>query len=181
MTNLSPGIFVPGDTFREKNMKKINIGKVVTTHGVRGDIKVYPHTNVEDMFGKLKKIYIGEDEFKILSVKYTKGCPVLNIDGLNTVEEAQELIGKPVYADESDLPKLEEDSFYLKDIIGCTAVDEQEEEIGKITDVIFTGANDVYEITAYDERKILVPAVKEFILNVNIADKKITVKLIEGM
>lgn len=162
-------------------MKKINIGKVVTTHGVRGDIKVYPHTNVEDMFGKLKKIYIGDQEYKVSSTKYAKGCPVLNIDGLNTVEEAQKLIGKPVFADEENLPKLEADSFYLKDIIGCMAVSEQGEEIGKITDVIFTGANDVYEISARADRKILVPAVKEFILNVNIKNKKITVKLIEGM
>ena len=162
-------------------MKKINIGKIVTTHGVRGDIKVYPHTNIEDMFGKLKKIYIGDEEYKISSVKYAKGCPVLNINGLNTVEEAQKLIGKQVFADEEGLPKLEEDSFYLKDIIGCTAMNEQDGDIGKITDVMFTGANDVYEITAESGRKILVPAVKEFILNVNVADKIITVKLIEGM
>lgn len=162
-------------------MKKINIGKVVTTHGVRGDIKVYPHTNVEDMFSKLKKIYIGDGEYKISSVKYAKGCPVLNIGGLNTVEDAQKLIGSQVFADETSLPKLEEDSFYLKDIIGCKAIDEQGDEIGKITDVIFTGANDVYEITAQSDRKILVPAVKEFVLDINIKDKKITVKLIKGM
>lgn len=162
-------------------MKKINIGKVVTTHGVRGDVKVYPHTNVDDMFGKLKKIYIGTEEYKISSVKYAKGCPVLNLNGVNTVEEAQLLIGKQVFADEASLPKLEEDSFYLKDIIGCAAVDEQGGEIGKITDVMFTGANDVYEITTESGRKILVPAVKEFILKVDISDKKITVKLIEGM
>lgn len=181
LTNLSPGILKPGDILTGDKMKKINIGKVVTTHGVRGDIKVYPHTNVEDMFGKLKKIYIGEEEYKISSVKYAKGCPVLNIDGLITLETAQKLIGKPVFADENSLPKLEEDSFYLKDIIGCIAIDEQGGKIGEITDVIFTGANDVYEITTESGRKILVPAVKEFILDVKIKDKKITVKLIEGM
>lgn len=162
-------------------MKKVNIGKVVTTHGVRGDIKVYPHTNVEDMFTKLKNIYIGETEYKILSVKYAKGCPVININGLDTVEDAQKLIGKQVFADESALPKLQEDNYYLKDIIGCMAVDESGAEIGEISDVLFTGANDVYEITAQKDRKILVPAVKEFILDVNIKEKKITVKLIEGM
>ena len=181
MTNLSPGILKPGDILTGEFMKKINIGKVVTTHGVRGDIKVYPHTNVEDMFDELKKIYIGEAEYKILSVKYGKGCPVLNIDGLNTTNDAQKLIGSQVFADEISLPKLEEDNFYLKDIIGCAAIDEQGEEFGKITDVIFTGANDVYEITAENDRKILVPAVKEFILDVNIKDKKIMVKLIQGM
>lgn len=172
---------MPGDTFKVKIMKKINIGKVVTTHGVRGDIKVYPHTNVEDMFGKLKKIYIGEEEYKIGSVKYAKGCPVLSIASVNTVEEAQLLIGKQVYADEKNLPELDEDNYYLKDIIGCTAEDDEGVEIGKITDVIFTGANDVYEITAPEGRKILVPAVKEFILSVDITEKIIKVKLIEGM
>ena len=161
-------------------MKKINIGKVVTTHGVRGDIKVYPHTNVENMFAKLKKVYIGEEERKILSVKYAKGCPVLNLDGTNTVEEAQLLIGKPVFANEEDLPNLEQDSYYLKDIIGCIAVDE-EKEIGKITDVIFTGANDVYQIETETGREMLVPAVKEFVLNVDIKNKKIKIRLIEGM
>lgn len=162
-------------------MKKINIGKVVTTHGVRGDIKVYPHTNVEDMFSKLKKVYIGENEQKILSVKYAKGCPVLNIDGVNTVEQAQLLIGKQVFADEASLPKLEEDSFYLKDIIGCVAVDENDAEIGKVIDVIFTGANDVYQIETESGREMLVPAVKEFIINVDVKNKKIKIRIIEGM
>ena len=162
-------------------MKKINIGKVVTTHGVRGEIKVYPHTNVDKMFDKLKKIYIGDEEKNILSVKYAKGCPVLKLDGVLTVEMAKELVGKQTFADEKDLPKLEDDSYYLKDIIGLKAVDENGKEIGEITDVIFTGANDVYEITTPEEREILVPAVKEFILNINLKNKTITVKLIEGM
>ena len=162
-------------------MRKINIGKVVTTHGVRGDIKVYPHTNVEDMFLKLKKVYIGEEEKKIFSVKYAKGCPVLNIEGVNTVEEAQLLIGKQVFADEAALPKLEEDAFYLKDIIGCMAVDKEENEIGKVTDVIFTGANDVYQIETESGREMLVPAVKEFIIEVDVKAKKIKIRLIDGM
>ena len=162
-------------------MKKINIGKVVTTHGVRGEIKVYPHTNVDRMFDKLKKIFLGNDEKKIISVKYAKGCPVLKLDGVDTVEMGKEFVGKQVFAEEKDLPKLEDDSYYLKDIIGLTAVDENGEEIGKITDVIFTGANDVYEITTPGEREILVPAVKEFVLDINLDEKVIKVKLIEGM
>ena len=176
-----PSIFILGKAIWVIVMKKINIGKVVTTHGVRGDIKIYPHTNVEDMFDKLKKIYIGDAEYKIISVKYAKGCPVLNLSTLNTVEEAKTLVGKPVLVEEKNLPQLEENNFYLKDIIGCTALDELGITVGKITDVIFTGANDVYEITAPEGRKILVPAVKEFILNVHIQSKTIKVKLIEGM
>ena len=162
-------------------MKKINIGKVVTTHGVRGDIKVYPHTNVENMYAKLKKVFVGEEERKIRSVKYAKGCPVLNLEGTNTVEEAQLLVGKQVFADENDLPNLEQDSYYLKDIIGCTAVDEDEKEIGKITDVIFTGANDVYQIETENGREMLVPAVKEFVLEVDIKNKKVKIRIIDGM
>lgn len=162
-------------------MKKINIGKVVTTHGVRGEIKVYPHTNVEKMFDKLKKICVGDEEKKVISVKYAKGCPVLKLDGITTVEMAKELVGRQVFADEKDLPKLEEDSYYLKDIIGLNAVDENGVKIGEITDVIFTGANDVYAITTPEDREILVPAVKEFVLKVSLESKTVTVKLIEGM
>ncbi|MFA7637145.1 MAG: ribosome maturation factor RimM [Monoglobales bacterium] len=162
-------------------MKKINVGKVVTTHGVCGDVKIYPHTNVEDMFSSLKKIYIGDAEYNILSVKYAKGCPVLKLDGISTVENAQTLIGSQVFAEENALPELEKDSFYLKDIIGCIAIDEKGERIGKISDVIFTGANDVYQISGDNGRDILVPAVKEFILNVDIDKKEIVIKLIEGM
>lgn len=162
-------------------MKKINIGKVVTTHGIKGEIKIYPHTNVEDMFKKLKNIYLGDKEYKILSVKYAKNCPVLKLEGVASVEEAQLLIGKEAVVDEAKLPNLEENSYYIKDIVGLTAKDENGETIGEVTDVIFTGANDVYEITTEKERTILVPAVKEFILNVNLKEKIIVVKLIEGM
>lgn len=162
-------------------MQKINIGKVVTTHGVRGEIKVYPHTNVDKMFDKLKKIYVGDEEKKVIAVKYAKGCPVIKLDGILTVEMAKELVGRQIFAEEKDLPKLEENSYYLKDIIGLTAVDETGSEIGKITDVIFTGANDVYEITTPEEREILVPAVKEFVLKISLENKTVTVKLIEGM
>lgn len=162
-------------------MKKINIGKIVTTRGIRGEIKIFPHTNVTDMFDKLKTVYIGENEEKIEFVKHIKGCVSVKLGGVDTPEEAQKLVGKQVFVDEKMLPSLEENSFYLKDIIGCDVKDAEENFVGKITDVIFTGANDVYEITSEEDRKILVPAVKEFILNVDIKNKLITVNLIEGM
>lgn len=162
-------------------MSKINIGKIVTTHGVRGEVKVYPHTNVENMFGTLKEIIIDSEKYKILSVKYAKNCPVLKLENITTMEMAEKLIGKGVFADESKLPKLEENTFYIKDIVGLDAVEESGEKIGKVTDVIFTGANDVYEITTPEDKKILLPAVKEFVLKVDIKQKKMIIKLIEGM
>ncbi len=162
-------------------MSEISVGKIVNVRGLHGEIKVLPHTNVENMFEKLKSIKILGNDYKIKSVKHIKNCVALLLDTVDTVEKATDLVGNELFVKEENMPKLEKDNYYLKDLIGVDVTDINEGELGKLTNVYFTGANDVYEITAKDGKTSLIPAVKEFVKEIDIDKKIMTVELIEGM
>ncbi len=162
-------------------MKKIDIGKVVNVRGVHGEMKILPHSNVENLFSKLKELYIGDEVFVIKQAKLVKSCAAVTVEGIDTPEKAKEYVNKIVYALEDALPKTDKDEYYIKDMIGIQVEDIDGNLIGTLTNVFFTGANDVYEITAENGKTVLVPAVKEFIKTVDLINNKITIKLIEGM
>ena len=162
-------------------MNKIDVGKIVNVRGIKGEIKIFPHSNINDLFGQKKKIYIDDIGFEVAEAKKIKNCAALKLAGIDAPEKAREYVGKTVYADENDLPETEKDEYYVKDILGITVSDDDRGEIGKISDVFFTGANDVYEITCENGKKVLIPAVKEFIKEVDLKGKKMRVRLIEGM
>ena len=162
-------------------MGKIDVGKIVNVRGVRGEMKILPHSNVENLFSKLKKIYIEDELFNIKQSKLVKNCAAITVEGVDTPEKAREYVHKTVYADEKDMPGTAKNEYYIKDLIGIKVVDTEKGEIGTLSQVFFTGANDVYEITQSNGKTALIPAVKEFIKEVNVAEGKITVTVIEGM
>lgn len=162
-------------------MAEISVGKIVNVRGLQGEIKVLPHTNVENMFEKVKVVNISGVEYKIKSVKHIKNCVALLLEGIDTIEKATDLVGSELFVKEEKMPKLEKDNYYIKDLIGIMVTDVNEGELGALTNVYFTGANDVYEITANDGKTSLIPAVKEFIKEIDIDKKTMTVELIEGM
>lgn len=160
----------------------IKIAKVVTTRGIKGEIKLISFSNISDLFESLTDVIIGEVEYRIEHVKYVKNCVILKLAGIENPEDARAiLVGKDVFAREEDMPELEDDSYYVKDMIGIKVYDDSDEYIGKIKSIFFTPANDVYEIEQEDGKTVLIPAVKEFVENIDMPNKKITVKLIEGM
>ncbi len=162
-------------------MNKIDVGKVVNVRGIRGELKILPHTNVENLFSAIKKIYIGDELFKIIQVKSIKNCVGITVEGIDTPEKAREYVHKTVFAEEMDMPAVGENEYYIKDIIGINVYDTEDNLLGTLSEVYFTGANDVYEILCENGKKALIPAVKEFIKSVNLKEKKMTVELIEGM
>lgn len=162
-------------------MAEISVGKIVNVRGLRGEIKVLPHTNVENMFEKLKSVNISGAEYKIVSVKHIKNCVALLLETVDTIEKATDLVGNELFVKEENMPKLEKGDYYLKDLIGLEVTDVTEGALGKLTNVFFTGANDVYEITAKDGKTSLIPAVFEFIKEIDIDKKTMLVELIEGM
>ena len=160
----------------------IKIAKVVTTRGIKGEIKLVSFSNISDLFESLTEVIIADTSYKIEHVKYVKNCVILKLSGIENPEDARAiLVGKDVYVRGEDMPELEDDSYYVKDMIGVQVYDESEGYIGKIKSVFFTPANDVYEIETEDGKTVLIPAVKEFIENIDMANKKMNVKLIEGM
>ena len=162
-------------------MEKVKIGKVVNTRGIRGEIKLVPYSNVENLFERLEKVSIGEETVSIEDVKHVKTTVILKLKNIETPEEAQRLVGKLVYADQADMPALEKDNYYVKDILSSKVYTVDGEYLGRLTNVFFTGANDVYEVATEQGKKILIPAVREFIKEVDPNGKKMVVRLIDGM
>ncbi len=163
-------------------MERILVGKIVNTHGIKGDLKVYPYTDNIKRFSKLKRIYIGEEELavQIESVKYHKEMALIKLKEFNNINDVLFLKNKLVYIDGVDKVKLLKDNYFIDDLIGCEVFDLEGNSIGHIKDVLQNSSNDIY-IIEDKNKEYLIPAVKEFIKDININKKKIVIDPIEGM
>ena len=166
-------------------MQSVLIGQIVNVHGIKGEVKVYPYTDDVDSLSKnLKKVYFDEnlkEGFKT-SCRVQKGMLLVKISGIDTVEKAEELRNKYIYISEDALETLEEDSYYVKDLIGLEVIDISSNEVFGTLDYVFnTGANDVYEITTTNNTKVFLPAIKQVIKKVDIKARKIYVEIMEGL
>lgn len=143
---------------------------------MKGELKIYPTTDNINRFSLLKKIFVNNSEYEIENVRYHKNLVYVKLLGINDIEEAEKLKGAIIKISEDLALPLEENEYYLQDLYGIN-VYEGKEFLGQITDILQTGANDVYVV----DKKILIPAVKQFILNIDLQNKTMSVKLIEGM
>lgn len=161
------------------------IGQIVNTSGLKGVIKVKPFTDDITKFNNLKTIYISIKkelkEFKIEQVRFSKNMVFLKLEGINTIEEAENYRNFYLKVKRDKDEELEEGSYYIVDIIGCKVFTDEQKELGKVDDVFSTGSNDVYVVKDEEGRQILLPAIKEVIKNIDIENKTITVHLLEGL
>ena len=162
-------------------MEKISIGKIVNAAGLKGEVKVYNYSGSKERYQQLRSIYVENTEHEIEKARYHKEIVILKLSGINDRNAAEEAKGKGIYINESDLPALSEGEYYIRDMIGLTVVDDTGNVLGKLSDVIQNSAQDLYEVEMTDGRKILIPAVEEFILNIDIEKRQMDVKLIEGL
>ena len=161
-------------------MPQIEIGKIVNTHGLKGHVKVEPWCDGIETFEYLKRVFIDNFEYEIESVKIQKNLFLLKLNELNSVEEAEKLKNKVIYANEDEMPPLPEGIYYIKDIMGLEVYD-GERHIGKITDWIETGANNVYVIKRPKGKDVLIPAIDSVIKKIDIANNKMSVNMLEGL
>lgn len=160
----------------------IEIGKVVNTFGIKGELKVVSESDFVDyryavgktIFLKLRNTI---KEFKVSSYRVHKGNILITIDKIYDINEVEKYIGADVLADKLDVPPLEDGEFYIDDVVGLDAYDETGEIIGKVVDVILIPANDLIEIELLNGKKELIPYVDEYILE--ITEDKIVVRLLE--
>ncbi|MGL5615691.1 MAG: ribosome maturation factor RimM [Sarcina sp.] len=154
----------------------LRIGQIINTHGVIGDVKVMPLTDDIKRFDKLKKVYLNGKEVNIENVKYVKDKVVLKLEGINSMNEAEKLKFKRPYLEvrREDAVKLPKDAYFITDLLGCTVKDTNDFEYGKLAEVIKTGSNDVYWVKG--NKEILVPVLKEIVLEINIEDSLIIIK-----
>jgi len=162
-------------------MDKIQIGIIVNAVGLKGEVKIVNYSNSKERYQELESIYVENIVHKIEKVRYNKDLVILKLSGIDDRSTAEEAKGKGIYIDERDLPALSEGEYYIRDMIGLSVVDDTGHVLGKLSDVIQNSAQDLYEVEMKDGKKILIPAVEEFILNIDIEKKQMDVKLIEGL
>ncbi len=161
-------------------MSKIEIGKIVNTHGLRGCLKVQPWTDYPEVFEEIQTVFLNGNQHTIQSVSYQKNSILLVLSEIDTVEKAAKLKNTVLLCEREALGDLPQQTYYIVDLIGCK-VYEDETELGILSDVIATGGADLYEIQRNDDKPLYLPAVKENILCIDIPTKTIHVKLPEGL
>ncbi|MDR2183046.1 MAG: ribosome maturation factor RimM [Clostridiales bacterium] len=161
------------------------IGKIVNTVGVSGELKIFPTTDDVKRFGLLETVSIilndGLIEKPVTNVRFHRNLVMLRLGGVDDVDSANALRGGVIVVERADALPLAENEYYLKDLLGVAVSTEDGEKLGFLRDVIFTGANDVYVIGGDDGKDLLIPAISDCILSVNVGDKQMVVRLLEGL
>ncbi|MBS4804709.1 16S rRNA processing protein RimM [Clostridium sartagoforme] len=152
----------------------LRVGKIVNTHGLKGEVKVIPLTDDPKRYNDLEFVLIDGVERKIQGVKYQKDRVIVKVEGINSIEEAEKYKNKYMEIPREYAVPLEEDSYYIADIIGCTVYDTNGKDLGKIFDVIQTKNNDVYWIKK--PKELLIPVLLEIVTDIDVENKKITIK-----
>ncbi len=163
-------------------MDLLEVGKIINTHGLRGEVKVIPWTDTPDVFEDLEKVYLkNNDALTISSVKYQKNNLIVKFKELGDINEAEKLKNQVLYAERSALGELPEGVYYIADLIGLSVRKETGEEVGKIKDVLQTGANDIYVVARGGAKDLLVPVIPNVVLSVDIDGGEVTVSLPDGL
>ena len=163
----------------------LQVGVVTQTHGIRGEVKVFPTTDDAGRFRDLKKVFLDTGREKlpleIQGVKFFKQFVIVKFKGLETINEVERFRRCPLLVPREDAVPLEEDEYYIADMIGMQVETEDGKAFGILKDVMETGANDVYVIDSISHGEVLVPAIKECIRKVDVAEGKMIVHLMDGL
>ena len=163
----------------------LQVGIITSTHGVRGEVKVYPTTDDPRRFRRLKEVVLDTGREKINleieGIKFFKQFVILKFKGLDNINDIEKYRQKSLYVTRKNAVRLQRDEYFIADLIGLKVQDEDGTELGTVKDVIETGANDVYEVEMADGRSLLLPAIKQCILNVDVENGMMQVHVLEGL
>lgn len=161
-------------------MKKVVIGKISAPHGVRGEVRIVPLTDFPERFENLKTVFLEDDsKMELESVKFSNKFIIVKFKNINSRNDIEIFNGKLLMLNRSDIPSLPEGEYYNFDIIGLEVIDYKGSKLGKITEVLKTGSNDVYVVEG--KKQILVPALKKVVKEINLADGFMKVELLEEL
>jgi 16S rRNA processing protein RimM len=163
----------------------LQVGAVTSTHGIAGEVKVFPTTDDPNRFKKLKSVLLdtgkGMKELQITQVKFFKNMVILRFKDHNRIEDVMEYKGKALFVTRENAVKLKKNEYFIADLIGLSVYDEDEQLLGTLSDVLQTGANDVYVVELAGGKEVLIPAIKQCILDVDIEGGRMRVHLLEGL
>ena len=164
-------------------MKKefLEAGKIVTTHGIRGEVKIMPYTDTPELLSEFDRLFIGKDKKEIIieRARVFKNMVIAKIQGVDTPEDAEKYRNKILFMHRDDLI-LDEDTYFIQDLIGMEVKDADTGVLyGKITDIMQTGANDVYVIQG--EKEYLVPAIPDVVVSTDVDGNLMLIRPLEGL
>lgn len=163
----------------------LKVGAITTTHGVRGEVKVYPTTDEPERFLELDYVLLDTGKelkrYDISNVKFFKNLVILKFDGVDNINDIEKYKGKELWIPREEGRELGEDEYYIADLLGMKVFLEDGTEFGTLKDVMETGANDVYVIDSREHGEVLLPAIKECILDVDLDENTMTVHLMKGL
>lgn len=163
----------------------LQVGVISSTHGVRGEVKVFPTTDDVKRFKRLKEVILdnGKEQMnlEIEGVKFFKQFAILKFKGFDNINDIEKYKGKSLFVTRENAVRLRKDEYFIADLIGLQVFDEEDKKIGELKDVIETGANDVYVITMSDGKELLLPAIKQCVLSVDVEGGTMKVHILEGL
>ena len=165
--------------------KYLEIGEIINTHGIKGELKVIPLTDDPKRYEKLEWVYVDKsgilERYNVERVKYFKGVILLKFKEINDIIQAERLKGLFIKVDRNNAIQLPKDSFFICDLIGCQVFDADGKKLGQIKEVIKTGSNDVFVVSDKSGREILIPAMKSIVNEISVEEGKMFVTLPEGL
>ncbi|MCQ6274071.1 ribosome maturation factor RimM [Bacillus sp. V3B] len=168
--------------------KWFNVGKIVNTHGIKGEVRVISKTDFADQRykkGNSLYLFMSDDadpmELIVESHRTHKNFDLLTFEGYDNINQLEELKGGILKVPESQLGKLQKDEYYFHEIIGCTVITDEGEEVGKVKEILTPGANDVWVVKGKGGKEQLIPYIADVVKEINVVEKKITITPLEGL
>ncbi len=163
----------------------LKVGVITTTHGVRGEVKVFPTTDDAERFLDISYVLLDTGKemlrLEIQGVKFFKNLAILKFKGIDNINDIEKYKGRDLWIPREEAQELGEDEYYIGDLIGMEVRLEDGTHFGVIKDVMETGANDVYVVTREGEQEVLLPAIHECVLDVDLNENVMTVHLMKGL
>lgn len=163
----------------------LQIGVITTTHGVRGEVKVFPTTDDPMRFKKLKQVILdtGKEqiELEVAGARFFKNLVILKFKGIDNINDVEQYRQKSLYVTRENAVPLGENEYFIADLIGLKVVSDEGEELGNLSDVLQTGANDVYVVRKENTPDLLIPAIRDCIRQVDIESGTMQVHLLAGL
>ena len=163
----------------------LQVGTITSTHGLHGEVKVFPTTDSADRFLELSHVLLdtGRElkDLEIENVKFFKNLAILKFKGIDNINDIEMYKGKDLWIPREEGQELAEDEYYIADLLGLSVILEDGSHFGTLKDVLETGANDVYVVTTDEGKEVLLPAIKECILDIDLEKNQMTVHLMKGL
>ena len=168
----------------KEKLTHFRIGQIVNTQGLKGEVRVYPYVDDINRVDELENFYLDKNfnqEFEVERVRYKGNMVIMKIKGVDSVEMAERLKTKNLYVSRENSVDLDEDEFFIADLIGLDVFTVAGEKVGTLKDVLQYSANDVYVVKGDNDKEYLIPSTLKFVPEINIEEKKMIIDPIKGM